>query len=66
MMDKFKIVLTGHGRGEVWRNGEPVTGVRGVTVRAGVGELNIVTLELFAAEVEIVGPAEFREGVSDG
>lgn len=60
-MDKFRIVLTGPGRGEVWRNGEKVSGVRAVTVRAGVEELNVVTLELFAAEVEIEGLAEFEE-----
>lgn len=60
-MDKFKIVLSAHGRGEVWRNGELVRGVRSVEVRACVGELNIITLELFAAEVEIEGPAELEE-----
>lgn len=60
-MDSFKIVLSSHGRGEVWRNGEKVSGVRAVTVRAGVDELNIVTLELFATEVEIEGQAEFKE-----
>lgn len=60
-MDKFRIVLTGHGRGEVWRNGEKVSGVRAVTVRGGVGELNVVTLELFASEVEVEGQAVFEE-----
>lgn len=60
-MDKFKIVLSAHGRGEVWRNGEKVKGVRSVTVRAGVDQLNVVTLELFAPDVEIEGAADIKD-----
>ena len=64
-MDKFKIVLSAHGRGEVWRNGEKVEGVRSLTVRAGVDQLNVVTLELYAADVEIECVADAK-GRGDG
>lgn len=64
-MDKFKIVLTAHGVGEVWRNGEKVESVRAVSVRAGVGELNVVTLEMFASEVEVDCVAEIKDHVDD-
>lgn len=59
-MADFRIVLTGHGRGEVYRNGELISDVTDVKVEAGVNSLTQVTLTLAAADVvlEVQGAEE--------
>lgn len=52
-MPNVRIVLTSHGRGEVFIDGAPVTGVTAIGVRAGVEATNRVTLTLLANEVTI-------------
>jgi hypothetical protein len=45
-------------KGEVWLDGEKMDGVRSVSFRAGVDEMNEVTLSFYAKSVEIKGPAD--------
>lgn len=52
-MDKFRIVMTGPGKGEVYRNGERIERVVGVSFTARAMETNVVTLEFAASEIEI-------------
>ena len=52
----LRLVMSAHGRGELWLDGHLVPRVRAVTIRAEAGELNAVTIETTAAVVEVVGP----------
>ena len=54
----WKIRMEQDGRGSVELDGVKVANVRAVTVRAGVGEIAVVTLELNAGSVEFEGQAE--------
>lgn len=62
MAADVRIVLTGHGRGEVYLDGEKIDKVRRLKFTAGVGEgPNLLELEICAERVEIIGPAEVAE-----
>jgi hypothetical protein len=55
-----RIVLTGHGRGEVFVDGEQVRGVSRVQFKADAGnQLNELVLTINPQAVEIEGPADF-------
>jgi len=58
MLDKYKIIMTGHGKGEVFRNGERVENVRAVQFNGGIDLINTVTLTLNVGEVEIEAEAD--------
>lgn len=64
-MDKYRIVMTGHGRGEVFRNGEKLERVTRVEFSAGVQEMNTVTLTFHADEVEVDAEAVAQRDVTD-
>lgn len=57
-MADFKIVITGPGKGKVYRNGELLDGVIGVKVCARLDEPTIVEVEMLASEVEVEAAAE--------
>ena len=56
-MTDIKIVMTGHGRGDVWVDGVEVQATR-VSFTAGLDEANRVQLTLLAKSVSIEGPAD--------
>ena len=53
-LPKFKITLSAGGRGSIEVDGEPVKGVRSVSIYGHVGELTTVTIEV-VGDVEIEG-----------
>ena len=63
-MADFKILMTAHGRGEVFMDGQKIMGVVAVEFRARTDSMNEVILTLHADTVELEGPAEMRD--SDG
>lgn len=76
MAAEVKIVMHAHGRGEVFVDGQKMSGVRAVRFSSEVDQTNRVTLELIAERVEIGGVAdvthigsearEFAIGKEDG
>lgn len=56
-----KIELEGHGRGQVYIDGEKIDGVRAVKAEACVDEANTVTLELIPTRVEVSGPFDVTD-----
>lgn len=50
-----KIVMEGHGRGKVFIDGEPLSGVRSIKLSAEVDTANVVTLELMPKKIEVEG-----------
>lgn len=65
-MTDYKIVLTAPGRGEVYRDGELMHGVTGVSVRASVGGPTTVEIEMLADRVDIEVSGEIFEVESRG
>lgn len=57
-MSKVRIEMQAHGRGTVFIDGQQVKNVRAIAFEAAVGCANILRLEVYAEEVEIVGEAE--------
>lgn len=53
MNPQVKVVMTAHGRGEVYLDGEKVGAVREITFEAGVNQPNRVLLEVIAESIEI-------------
>lgn len=62
MVDKYRIVMAGHGKCTVYRNGEKVDGVLAVKVEAAVESANIITLTVYASDVEVEVEAENQDG----
>lgn len=64
----FRVVMTGHGRGEVFVNGVQMPGVTAVTLRVGHDQLNVVTLEMCIPAIEFDGPVSLESplGRDDG
>lgn len=56
-MADVKIVMTAHGRGEVFIDGARVPGVCAVSFSAGVGSRNEVRITVLASSASIEGPA---------
>jgi hypothetical protein len=50
-----KVVMTGHGRGELWIDGQKVEKVRGIALKVGVGEQNILSVEYTPDEIDVEG-----------
>lgn len=50
-----RIVLTGHGKGEVFVDGKKLDGVVRVGVSAGVDRINSVTIDFSPQEIEVEG-----------
>lgn len=50
-----KIVMTGHGKGEVFVNGEKVPMVSSVEISAVAGACNQVRIELVPDQIEVSG-----------
>lgn len=57
MHNKVEIVLTDHGRGHVYVDGEEVQGVVGIQFETGVNQTNRVSLTFLAKEVRILSDA---------
>lgn len=51
----LKIVMTTHGRGEVFVDGHKVSGVKSFRVTAGVDEANTIDLCIHPETIEIEG-----------
>lgn len=66
MEAEVRVVMTGHGRGEVFVNGEKLDGVRSVNLSAGINQENLVTLEIVATTVDISGNFYVATEKSDG
>ncbi len=64
-MSKFRVVLTDHGRGEVYRDGERLTHVQGIKIEAGVDSATVVTVTFVGVEVD-ADLAEAEEAISHG
>lgn len=61
-MARIKIVMTGHGDGTVFVDGNKVEMVSAIDFHADAsGGGNILTLTMLAGSVEIEGPAEVIE-----
>lgn len=50
-----RITLTGHGKGEIHLDGQPIAGVRSIKLGAAYGEPNVLILELLLRSAEIDG-----------
>lgn len=50
-----RVQMTGHGRGEVFIDGQKVPGVKAVEVMAAVDQLNEVRLTLMPHTIEVEG-----------
>ena len=61
-MKHCRIVMTGHGEGEVFIDGAKVEDVVACTFKSRVREPNTVTLELLAQTVEIEAGTETDRG----
>lgn len=55
MEAEVRVVLTGHGRGEVFINGEKMPCVRKVSIAAEAGNTNTVAIEINATTVDFIG-----------
>lgn len=51
----IRAVITSHGRGEIFLNGEKVAGVRKIEISCGVDEINEVRLTLNVDAIEVDG-----------
>lgn len=60
-MADVKIVMTEHGRGDVFVDGRKVDGVRAVEFSGAVDRRNEVRLTLLTKTVSIEGPAELAQ-----
>lgn len=58
MIKDVRIVMTGPGRGEVFIEGEKLTGVRSVRVETAVNKANLVTIGLLSQRVTFEGLAD--------
>lgn len=56
-MSKVRIVVTGHGRGEVYVDDVRVEKLTGFKVECGVGEINRLHLSMIVDEIEFEGEA---------
>lgn len=50
-----RITLTGHGKGEIHLDDQPIAGVRSIKLGSTVGEPNVLILELLVRSAEIDG-----------
>lgn len=57
-MAHLKLVLTGHGRGEVFLDGKRVENVTGVNVNACVGSMNEVKITMICDQIEVEGEVD--------
>lgn len=57
---KVRIVLTGHGRGNVWVDGQEIQGIIRIFVQAGMGDKNLITLNVVSSNIEIEGLMEVK------
>lgn len=53
MSNHIRIVMTGHGQGELFLNGNKIDGVLAFDVSAGIEKANAVKLEFIADSVDI-------------
>lgn len=60
-MADVKIVMTGHGRGEVLIDGHKIDGVRGVEFKSGALGVNVLIIDMLPERVVIEGPADVVE-----
>jgi hypothetical protein len=59
-----KIAMTGPSSGTVEIDGHKIPCVRSISFRSAVGEINTVTIELYAQTVDIEAPAEVKLDVT--
>jgi hypothetical protein len=57
-----KIVMTGHGRGEIFIDGIKVPNTLGFAIESMAGETNKLSLQLLPARIEVEGP--FKIGLN--
>jgi hypothetical protein len=55
-----KVVLTGHGEGDVFINGQRMLGVTGITFRASPGEDNQAVIEFMPRVFMVDGPGGIK------
>lgn len=55
-MSKLKVVMTRHGRGEVWLDGHKLPNVQSVNLDMRAGDANTATVKVYMPEVEVTGP----------
>lgn len=68
-MSKVQIEMTDHGRGRIVVDGSELTNVRSISFKFAPKEPNVVTVELYAEQLDMAGVADvIQEGVvaSDG
>lgn len=57
-MTDVRIILTGHGRGEVFIDGQKMPGVTAIEFSASTSGKNTLVLTIVPERVEVEGPAE--------
>jgi hypothetical protein len=58
MLHKFRIVMKGANRGEVFIDGEKVNGVTAIEFSASVDAMSMIKLTFHAADVDVEGVAD--------
>lgn len=64
-MSIVKIVMSAHGRGEVFIDGAKLMGVLELSLKCGVGEANELTLKMIPEEIEVSGEFDVSTIESD-
>jgi len=62
MGNDFRIIMTGHGQGKVFKDGQELEGVTAIKFSTVAGGVNVVELAFTAKEIEIEGMAEEANG----
>ena len=66
MEGKVRVILSSHGKGEVWIDNFKVPKVRALKIEASASNENLVTLTILAPELEFEGLAKVQASESDG
>lgn len=57
-MNNYKIIMTGHGHGKVFCNGEELKGVKAIKFSCSADEINTILLSYTADTIEIEAECE--------
>ena len=57
-MNNYKIIMTGHGQGKVFKDGEELKNVKAVSFHASTGNVNTIVLTYAADSIEIEAECE--------
>lgn len=64
-MSIVKIVMSNHGRGEVFVDGAKLIGVKELSLKCAVGEANELTLKMIPDKIEVSGEFDVSTIESD-